>query len=162
MRKLTLYKVILILSIIIQNHSALAQEGNNNNVVLKHNVRKLQFDSIINVGQEIRPSKFIIKLPDSIYNESIINIKNLRIQDVKNINTAILSREQYIYSLTYQIRGNNKAKKFLALILEQLEIKKEDLESGEITIDNKLIMFNYEKSKRYHYFIFNEKKVTNQ
>lgn len=151
MKTISFILLILFLSFTTYN---LAQEEENNGPLLKHMLKKAKADTLIYAGQYLIPEYLQIKIPDTVYNQSEIEIKKYKLPSVGKVNLFIRSKEKYIYKSRYQIKGHRKADKFLNYLLGKLGVTKSQLESGVLKVNNKQLNFRYDVSGKYHYFIF--------
>lgn len=121
---------------------------------LKHMLKKTKSDSLIYAGDQLTPNHFLIQIPDSVYSSSQIEVKKFKLASVGKMNLFLKSNQGHFNKVRYQIKGHRKADKFLNYLLNDLNISREQLESGKINSKGKMIRFRYDVSDRYHYFIF--------
>lgn len=131
-----------------------AAQESESDALLQHRIRKITSDSIILAGDKMSPESFLIKLPDSIYTNSKININKFKLEGIGKMNLLIKSRDHFIYDVRYHIKGNNKAKKFLNLLLATSNTDKKNLESGTFSWRGININLRYRVNGRNHYFVF--------
>lgn len=149
-----LIRLILICFALYSVPLAFTQEQEEQGSTLKHMLKKTKSDSLIYAGDQMTPNHFLIQIPDSVYSSSQIEIKKFKLASVGKMNLFLKSNHRHFNKTRYQIKGNRKAERFLNFLLNDLNLSKEQLESGEINMKGKMIRFRYDVSDRYHYFIF--------
>lgn len=128
-------------------------------VLIKHFLRKAKSDSLLFAGSELTPKNFLIKVPDSIYQESKIEIKKFILDNVGKVRLLVRSKSHQIYKVRYQVKGHRRARKLRDKLLKSLDMSKKQLEKAEHIIHNgHKVAFRYDQNNRYHYFLFSLKE----
>ncbi len=126
-----------------------------NSIKIEHYIRKIKTDTLYFAGDALNNSFFKIKFPDSLFNAAKVTVKKYIIDGIRGVHGTLFSKEKTFYKVRYQVKGHRRAEKFLEKILETLDLTKKELEEAEyIEIHGKEVVFNYDTSKRFHYFVF--------
>ena len=128
-----------------------------NDVYLKHYLRKLSLDTLIFPGQRLEPNFFLITFPDSIYNQTNIKIPKLQLSSIGRISCNLRSKAKKITYVSYYTRNEKKAKKISAIIEEIIKIynlSTKDQITAYVSIGENTLQFKKIKNSKTFYFEF--------
>lgn len=130
------------------------------NTRIEHYIRKVESDAIFLPGDQLHGEYFKIQFPDSIYNSAIIEIKNYVISGIRGVKGLVISKEKTLTKVRFQVKGHRRARKFRDQLLKTLDLSKKELEKADHVMHNgHKVIFRYDQSNRFHYFIFYLKEV---